>query len=329
MTGHRMSILPIAQFCGQAPILSAKYGAGRPAAMGSAFHAKCEGSPKAAAMLAALTDVERAEVDGWQFPVNVIYAEGCVLDYQSAEKEVAVGLDEWGWYADPDGDCLAVGHLDMGWVKELSPGYKVAFVGDYKKTIYTTQDGPDSLQLQAYGWAYAQKNQCQAFATGLWCATEGEWLWSKEMIELDSDRGRAVWEKIAAAASNKGEASTGVHCRSCWARLHCPEHLLPAALADTWLAPVANGTPTGEQAAEMLLKGQAFEELWDKAKKNLQEMVRRGAVRVERDGKLYAPVQMSGRKSVDTAALKAALGEKAEAFMRQGAPYDQFRWIKA
>lgn len=334
MTGHRMSILPIAQFCGQAPILSAQYGAGRAAAMSTAFHVRCESgsSPKSQALYALLSDLERAEVDSWQFPANVIYADGCALDYQSAEKELAVGLDDWGYYADPSEDCLSVGHLDMAWTRDVG-GMKCAFIGDIKKSVWTTADGPDSLQLQAYGWAYAQKTGCEAFATGLWIATDGEWLWSKEMVVLDSERGRAIWERIFHAASNASkEFATGQHCRSCWARLHCPEYVLPAAAAQTWLAPVAAGqVPTAESAGEMVLRLQAAEDVLDKAKKNIQEWIRRGELHIvhPETGKVYVPVEMKGRESVDAAKLKSELGAKADHFLKRGAPFTQFRWVNA
>lgn len=71
MKGHRMSSLPGAQFCPLSPELSAKYGAGRAAAMGRAFHACCAQEPTAGALLARLTDKEAATVGTWKMPTDV------------------------------------------------------------------------------------------------------------------------------------------------------------------------------------------------------------------------------------------------------------------
>lgn len=330
MYGHRMSILPVAQYCGQAPVLSAQHGAGRPAAMSNAFHAKQAGAPHASRLMALLSDEEREEVESWSTPADVVIPvdaySSITLDYASAEKELELGLDRWGNYVDPESgaNCLTVGHMDFGWVRET--GVRVAYVGDIKKTIWTTSEGPESLQLHAYGWAYARKHDCHAYATGLWCATEGEWLWSKEIVVLDSPRGEDIWARIEAAATNKGEYSRGQHCRGCWERLHCPEHVLAAAAAETFLAPVAAGIePTPEQALDCLLKIQALEEVADAAKKQLKELVRRGALVIQdpATGKVWRPIIQPGRPSVDINKVRAVAPEA----IRKGVPFDQMRWV--
>ena len=334
MSGHRMSLLPLTVFCGQAGELSRQYGAGRPAAMSQSFHATAAKAPNALELFARLSDVERAEIATWKPVADVEMTwqgHGWVLRYSEAEKELAIGLDEYGQYCDPESpDCLTVGHLDMAW-RTPRPD-SVAYVGDIKKSVWTTADGPESLQLHAYGWAYARKHGCESYCTGLWCATEGEWLWSKEIVTLASERGQQIWERIYAASSRtSSEASTGSHCRSCWSRLHCPEYTLPAVLQSTELAPAATGmVPSGPEAAVFLQRLQTLEELIDLAKKNLQEAVRRGALRIEdENGKVYGPVEMKGRESVDVKALKEKLGDGASQFLKKGAPYTQFRWLNA
>lgn len=327
MPGHRMSLLPLTVYCGQAGALSKQYGAGRPAAMSQAFHAAAANAPDALELFARLSDVERAEIAQWK-PVAEVVLDLVVLRYADAEKELAIGLDEFGFYCEPDSpDCLTVGHLDFAWIVD-----GVAYVGDIKKSVWTTADGPESLQLHAYGWAYARKNNCHSYVTGLWCATEGEWLWAKDVVELASERGQQIWERIYAASSREtAEASTGSHCRSCWSRLHCPEYTLPAALQSTELAPAANGmVPSGPEAAVFLQRLQTLEELIELAKKNLQEAVRRGALRIEdENGKVWGPVEMKGRASVDVKKLRAELGDGADKFMTKGAPFTQFRWLNA
>jgi hypothetical protein len=329
-TGNRVSLLPISQYCGKAGELSEKYGAGRPAAMGSAFHALVARAPDAQVKLARLTDRERAEVLLWQPPATVVINEGRTLDYAEALKEFEVSIEAH----DPDpirvlaeDRPVTVGHVDMAWVKQVGD-LKVAFVGDIKKTIWTTEDGPESLQLHGYGWGTARKFGCDAYCTGLWCATEGEWLWSKDWIVLDSDRGRATWDRIYHAATNVGEASTGGHCNGCYARLHCPEHLLPTALSQTFLAPVAEGGDLSTVDHAFVLKLQALEKTIDAAKKLVQAAIERGELQV-RDpdsGKVYGPVKMPGREGLNKEKLLADLGDKASEYVTKGAPYSQFRW---
>lgn len=325
--GNRISLLPISEFCGKAPVLSEQYGAGRAAAMSSAFHAAQAGAPDAPALASRLTDVEREEIAGWHSPATVVLHPGCTLDYQHAEKEVEVVLQE--------GELDIVGHVDFAWIyDDAFDGFdgRIAYVADIKKSVWTTTEGPESLQLHGYGMAYAKARGCDAYVTGLWCATEGEWLWAKEMVVLDSDRGRAILERIKFAAENRSdEASTGEHCGRCWSRMHCPEHLLPAALGETWLAPVAEGGDISLVDASFIHKLGALEKMIDVAKEQAKAAVKRGLLRVRdpETGKIWAPVETKGRVSVDAGKLKAELGDDAKRFMRQGAPYDQFRWVKA
>lgn len=320
--GNRISLLPISEFCGKAPILSEQYGAGRAAAMSSAFHASQAKAENAPALMSRLTDAEREEIAGWHPPAPVWMPDG-LLEYATAEKELEVAVQ----YPDVN----VVGHLDFAWhVDVVASGQRHAYVADIKKSVWTTSDGPESLQLHGYGMAYAQSRGCDAYCTGLWCATEGEWLWSKEMVVLDSERGHSILERLKFAAENRSDqASTGEHCRRCWARMHCPEYLLPAALGETWLAPVAEGGDILRVDHTFIHKLQAMEETLKAAKKQVQEAVRRGAVQIRdpETGKIWAPVEMSGRDSVDIAKLKSSLGQEASRYIKQGAPFQQFRWL--
>lgn len=328
---RRMSILPLSAACGGAAALSAQYGAGRPAAMSSAFHGSMAKAPGWEDLLARLSDVERAEVQSWKPPATVVLGD-VTLDYASAEKESALGLDEFGSFC-LDAYAITIGHMDFGWVRGIN-GHSIGYVADIKRQVYTTPDGPESLQLHAYGRAFAEKHHCAGYCTGLWLATEGEWLWSKEVVMLGSPRADQLFERIRAAATAEGEYSTGEHCRHCYARTHCPEWALPVALAPTWLGPVAAGNlPSDpEKAAELVLQIQHAEDILDKAKKNLQEGVRRGeiVVRDPKSGKVWGPVEMTGRESsLSPADLRGMLGESAEQYIRRGAAFQQFRWLKA
>lgn len=332
MLGNRMSVTPFSVYCGGVAGLSAKHGAGRPAAMSKAAHAKFAGAPEAHRLLSMLSDEERRIVESWQTPTTLVYSTAVMLDYESAEKEVELGLDEYGNYAAPeDARCISVGHMDMGWIKEVplddTTSMRVAFAADIKKTSYTVQEGAESLQLHAYGFAYASKNDCHAYCPGLWFAEEGHWQWASEMVVPYEPRGLDLWERLYHAIMNtNGEFNTGVHCRGCYQRLHCPEHAMALASIDHWSA-VDMTELDAQGRGALLLKVQAASEMLDKMKGNLQELARRG-VEVRADGKRYLPIQMPGRKSLDQAKLQDSLGPELEKFYKIGAPYDQFRWKK-
>ena len=87
-SGHRMSSLPIAEFCGQAPVLGAQHGAGRAAAMSTAAHALFARQADADTKLARLTADERNEVRVWQSPLPHRFENGDIFDYSTSEREV-------------------------------------------------------------------------------------------------------------------------------------------------------------------------------------------------------------------------------------------------
>jgi hypothetical protein len=326
----RMSHLPMAEKCGQAHALCSQHGAGRPAVMSQAFHAACADTPAARHLLAALSPQERDEVATWKKPATVVIDGWCSLDYESADKELEVGLDAFGDFTAEEKSAVSWGHLDFAWVRTSSEA-KIAFVADIKKSVWTTQDGPESLQLHAYARAYALKHGCQAYVTGIWAAIEGEWLWQKEPVWIESPEGNALLDRIFHAAQNNGDANRGDHCRGCFARLHCPEYTLSAAAAATWLAPFAEGKRelTSEIAAEVKRKLDELKDIHEHVMGDLQEAVRRGVVVVkDESGQKWKPVKMPGRKSADMAKLEAVLGADAQQFIKQGRDYEQFRWVR-
>lgn len=331
----RMSSLPIAQYCALAPKLYAEHGAGRSAAISQAFHARCAGDES---LMLQLTDAERAELREWKRPADVVLPIGiggdvgsATLRYTDAEKEIEVCLSEMGMPCNRE-EAMLVGHLDFAWSR-----HSIAFVADIKKSRWTTVDGPETLQLHAYAMAYAQMRGCEAYCTGIWLPVDGEWMWSRRTITLGSPEHAEIWARILWAASEERpgqpthQASTGPHCDNCYARLHCPEHVLSAVLSTTELAPVAAGqVPTSEKAAQMLrwislLDGDNG--LLAKAKDQLRQWVKRGELQVSDGNKIWGPVAMPGRKSLDRGKLEKQLGDLG-AYESVGAPYDQFRWLK-
>lgn len=359
MLGNRPSVLPVAQFCPMSAILAEQHGAGRAAAVSTVFHATASGAPHAKALFAALTPAEQTDLATWQKPTDVIIGDGIVLDYELADKELGVGLDSMGYYCDPNsGEALTAGTLDFAWVTPVPSSNtvfckgcmplagtdgedgpttvceghvqmsKVAYVGDIKKSLWTSE-GPESLQLQAYALAYAQLRECDGYVAGLWIPTEGEWLWSEEIVWLGSPEAEKILARVLAAAANRGtEASFGGHCTSCYGRLHCKEWSQPLETAESYITGLSIGQmPRPDEAATQILRLQALMETAKRAKENAEEWVRRGFLEVvdAGTGKVWREVMASGKVSVDTDRVKA---ERPD-LVKKGAPYSMgFRWLK-
>jgi hypothetical protein len=318
-----LSSLPLARYCGQAPLLGAAVDeSGRAALRGTAFHANAAGVK--GDHMARLTPEERAEVEAAHRPAPVRYkvAPGVEVDlhYEDASKEQEVTLKQ--------GDVVSVGHLDLAWVVEVN-GFRIAIVGDIKWSEFTDEDGPKSLQVQAYGFAWALKNNCTHFLCGIWAATEGVWSWG-ELIEVDGFEAADIWRDIAFAMANRGGPHvTGAHCRRCWSRFRCPAYLMPPEVASSSLAPLTDErliTP------ERLL---ALKVARDRAAGTLEavdEFLKDAAIKMggipDGNGKVWRSTMTKGRESLDQKALKEHYGEDAlKAFTKQGKPFSTMRWV--
>lgn len=305
---NRMSILGVTEYCGLAGILGAQYGSGRAAAMGQAYHARISGNP-----CPRLTPEEEEIVNSWPLPVETEAADGTKLRVSEAERELEVRL--------PLGNGQeCVGHLDCAWAVNIQrlkgEDCRVAYVVDFKKSLFTST-GPSSLQLLAYGAAFAKARECSYFTTGIYVAELGEWHWLPTVIQVGSDAHTLLEARILSAAGNLSSVgSTGAHCNDCWSRLHCPE----------WTS-FAESKDTGD-LMDRLLRAQAQKLIAERTIENIQEAVRRGeaVLKDEKTGKRYLPINMPGRKSLDRDALFKAIPE-ASKFERQGKPYQQFRWL--
>lgn len=325
MKGNRMSAIPVAEFCGRAAGLS--NGAGRSAAVSSAFHAVCSGSPHAKALLASLTADEQGQARAMKRPTDVEVA-GHVLRYDDAEKETELGLTTRLTYCKADDpELLTLGHEDLGWTVEVN-GHRVAYTGDIKRTSWTTLDGPESLQLIAYGLARAARDRCSHMCCGIWDATLGEWHWG-ELVDLDSEEAVTLGERVIHAAKNTGgDFATGAHCRSCWSRFQCPAHLLGTAFTGSVFDAMTKADPAEDEVRELLLAVQAQEDGIEKAKEFCKAWAEaHGGIRDPQARKVYLPIMCKGRESIDANKVLAEV-PNPERFFRQGKPYSMFRWVK-
>lgn len=327
--GQRMSSLPIVQYCGPAGRLS-QLGAGRSAAMSTAFHALCAGAPNAQQLMDLLSEDELQEIMTWKRPEDIQLSDAVTLRYDSAEKELEVAIDKFGAACDPKSKrAVSIGHLDFAWCIDVH-GRRIAYVGDIKRSEWTTLDGPRSLQLVAYGLAYATMRDCEAFACGIWSASEGTWQWG-ELVEFGSPEAVVLAKRVVAAATNASEEySMGAHCHGCYGRMRCQAWVLPPEVAQTSLAPLTEGGELSpEKALQLLLLLQQVEDTVDHAKKGLQAYANRiGGIRDAATGKVWRPTVCNGRESCSAASLRKQLGPEAEKYISPGKPYQRFAWTK-
>ncbi len=362
--GNRFSSLPIAQFCGLAPQLSARAGAGRSAAMGTAFHARCAdpSSVEARDAWARLTSEEQAEVATWLRPTELVLESGVTLRYEDAHKELPLGLAPNGSYA-PKGTPgnITEGTCDICWVVEVQPStdgchecarmqslavddhvacdrhvrpLRIAYVPDIKRSEWTVADGPDSLQILGYAMAAASKFGCDGYCAGIWGAKEGKWWWGPLFLwERDEDAMLEHWRRIRAAALNHDPSpSHGRHCAGCYGRTSCPAWLAPPELLGTSLAPFAKEglVISGQEAANLLLKVKQVEDMAELVKRQVKAAQKSGLRVIDAEsGKEWRPVRMPGRITVDSGALEREQPEVFQRYAKTGQDYEQHRWVNA
>jgi hypothetical protein len=316
---NRMSALDVSRYCPAAGRLSEQYGAGVAAAVGRAFHARIAKDPTWEDMVARLPDAQRSEVLALYAPPDVLsipVGYGTVnVPMADAEHELEVTIDV--------GDLVpvqCVGHLDLAWhVDDL------AVVVDLKRTRWACPEGPASLQLQAYGLAYALRHECSLYVPAIWDCTEGELLPGK-VTKVEEGPFGAI---ESAALNTEGEAVTGDHCRHCYARMHCPEYILPGALATTTLGPAATGAiQSNEDALRCLRVKESMDDLSKVVEKNLKVWCERnGGIVDEKAGKVWRPTTTNGRLGFSKEAAIAD-GVDVDKYMVRGKAFDTYRWTK-
>jgi hypothetical protein len=310
---NRPSSLDIARFCGLAPTLGAKYGAGRSAAMSSAFHAHAAKTPEAPRLLARLTPEERTDVLARALPGDLTLPSVGTLRYQDASKELAVAL-----VGLPGKDPI-IGTCDMAW--QVDDGI---VVGDIKATRFSSAHPNESLQMAAYGFALTQKAGASWYIPAHWIVDDGRWLIG-ERVDVDSIDGAARLEDVVFAAEHTATVgSPGPHCQECYERSHCPEYLMPPELAATSLAKFTEaGAIYSYDDVQTIAR---LEKTLEVAKRQLKDSARQSGGIPGPDGKIWKPVTMPGRQSADLKALQAA---GMTEYIKQGESFEQFRWVKA
>ena len=335
LPGSRVSVLPLARYCGLAPKLSREHGAGRSAAMSTAYHTKSAfgaDHPQTRKARDRLTPAELQEIDRWKEPGDVPVEGGSILKYADARKERPLGI---GVYREPlpwgDPACLTQGHPDMFWIVTVGDR-RIAYVGDIKRSEWTTIAGPDDLQLMVYALIVCAHYDCCAFATGIWAAEEGSWTWS-DLRHLDDPFGDwdedDAWTTIVNAATNQ-ETSTGPHCRGCWYRQFCPEYQVPP---DAALATLGN-----IQDVEQISEAQALQLLdlckrAEETAKNVRENLLRRWADIhdgihDGNGMVWKRGPVKGRPKVDWERIERDYPGLRDEYTTRGAPSSQYTWRK-
>lgn len=326
MTYVRPSSLGVAEFCPRSADLNEQSGISRAAIISTAWHAKLAGNDT---LVGELHPDERKEVATWGTPTDAQVQTwehghvvgGITLPYEEAEKELHVQVQERN-------TLITEGTLDFAWVREVA-GRRWAFVADLKRSTWAIPDGPDCLQLAAYGHAYAALRSCEGYTPGLWSGTDSEWTWGTP-VDLTSPEALDLWLRLKRASRNdhrlKAKADdkrfvTGVHCGACYGRQRCPEY--QAMAYDFQEVEVTEAT-----AADLLLRAKSMAELSERITENVKVFAERGGVvKDPTTGKVYLPVATKGRESLDKEALLKDYPDAAK-YWRRGKPGQMFGWRK-
>jgi len=331
---HRMSALPFTQYCAKAGHLSGDY-SGSSARLSTAFHMMTAKTDRWEEFVARLSDEDEAEIKTWKIPAEVDLGNGTVLRYEDAEKEVAMGLTADLGYCDINSaKAVTRGHMDHGWVVDYG-GERWVYCPDIKRSEWTVVDGPKSLQIAAYGFAFAAKHDADVFVPGIWAATEGTYWWG-EPVRLASVEAIRLGKRVLAAAQNvpsKDNMYTlGAHCTGCYGRERCPSYLIPMEHANSTLGPFAanrlDKPLTPEEALNILILAKRAKETVEVVEREVKERVRRGLKVIDpQTGLQYGVVHSRGREGLSKALIEAAGLDPAK-FMERGKEFDSFRWVK-
>lgn len=332
----RMSNLVVLEFCGMSDQLQ-KNVESTNAFRSTCFHKYAE-TGEWPEEVKKLSENDRQEISRWKVP-SIFFSEkiGKNLDYKDADKEKLLALDfEFNFIPDLASGLsqeelekvpglMTAGHLDMAWDM---PELDLVVISDIKSSIFAVKDGCESLQLHAYGLAYAKLKGRSKYITGIWDASDGKAYWGN-ITEVETFAIEAIKDRIRTAATNDSDKYTrGSHCGSCWKRDSCPAHLVDVP-EDNRFTKIFNGTASESDHREALVAVKGLGELANKvteACKNWAE--RKGGIRSEDGRKVYKPFLISGRASLDEDAIMRDLGVTSlEKYKKKGNDFKKYDWI--
>lgn len=296
--------------------------------------------------LSMLEEADVEEIQKWKFPTSIIMKEldipgkspgknAVMCEYGKSDKEGRVSLDEdFNFVETKQGlspveigeqypNVLVSGSFDMAW---HFPEHSLVIVEDIKSSIFAVKARTESLQLHAYGIAYAKKMGADRYIVGIWDASEGRHYFG-QVVELDSFECEEYCARIEKAAKHVGENYVqGTHCSQCWVRSSCPSHLAGVPDSDAYRVMRAGATESDARAA--MVEAKRLTDQSQKLSNAVKSWVKaHGYIRSE-DGRMrYGLTLSSGRKSLDQAAVKRALGVKSlDDFMKEGRDFSTSRW---
>lgn len=317
--GNRMSSFPVAVHCGLSAKLGETHGASLAALQSSAYHARMAGLISGNAseyekLWPRLTTEMREECEGWS-PPNDFSLYGVDYSYKDALVEFGVtlysdGTGVLGEVPSEEWEEYSIGHVDMAWEGEAE-GRKIVVIGDAKRTRFTSS--LSSLQLDAYGWAYASAVGADGYIAGIWVLADSEWAWRNQVVWLDDLDSGDIAQRLMAAMRNTDTAITGEHCSQCYSRGVCPEYLIPAG---TLVRSIDGDTPnTAFEAFETGITAENAKDAYElvcRAEKLVTSMraqvkayaLESGGFGIGR-GMEYSPSKYTPPPSIDTKKLKS------------------------
>jgi hypothetical protein len=226
------------------------------------------------------------------------------------------------------GELLTEGTPDVQVLQEGPGGAGLTTVDLKKREQYVAgllRDPDDGLQCHGYSVARGLTTGAQRYRNVLLLFGDGE-VEAVSSRWYPRDEWGAVIDRYRVLATKDRTPSPGAHCAGCYSRWYCEAYRARAALAATLLPETTDVAHlTDEQAGELVLRASLVEEAAKLAKKIAKAHVANGG-QVLAGGKRWLPVVVTGHKTGDVKALEAAgLGQ----YVRQGAPFEQWRWRRA
>jgi hypothetical protein len=335
----RISSLPVAEYCAMSDKIGVDV-ASVNAARSTCFHSFAE-TGRWPESVNNLPEQDFAEIQRWKVPTVLVHKDGdnlVRLEYKDSIKETRVSLDkEFNFVETRDGilpgeieneypNVMCSGTADMAW---HIPSLNLVVVEDIKSSVFAVKSREKSLQLHAYGIAFAKKLGAKYYKVGIWDATDGK-HYMGTVIDVDSWECEEYKERIRVASTNQGDQfTTGTHCSGCWKRDICPAHLVATPPEGSEFAAVLGPNPSESDVRTAMVSARSMETLSKKIMdicKGWSE--RHGGIRSEDGTKVYKPVLRNGQKRVSLELLQADLGlENLDKYKTQGNEFVVFDWV--